>query len=170
MLADLWQQFFEQIGLHFGQGQFRQHFVGHGGCQFFHQALQGRVGHGPLLARIVQTAQNFQNPALKLGIRLKAQVIDRRLQQEHLFTAGLGRLGVLHQNIPVRDDVVFRHLAGHVNPLHGLEISPGQQGQKQQRADQRPQAPTAVMPHFQRLDERQDASRTRRLFLRGHKR
>ena len=105
MITDAGQKHFEQIGLYFRLGQFRQDFIGHGRGQVFHQTRQGAaVGRLEVAAR-VERAQNLHNAVLKGGIGLQAQVIDRRLQQQHLLAPGLGSLGVLHQQVAIGNDV-----------------------------------------------------------------
>ena len=169
VLADAGQQRFQQVGLNLGMRQFGQHLISHGRGQFVGQALQGAF-LGFVVHPVIQAAQNLHNAVLKSHIGFQAQVIHRRLQEQHLLAARLGGLRIFHKNVAVGDNVRIRHLPGHIDSGHHFKIGPGQKRQGKKSNDEGRQPPTAVMPRPQCMNESQEASWPCRLFLRYHKR
>jgi len=101
----------------------------------------------------VEAAHYLHNTVLKRRKGFKAQIVDRRLQQLHLFAPGLGGLHVFHQNVAVGNNVRLRNLSSHINTWHCLKVGPCQQTDKQQGNHQYSKTQTAMVSGAQHLDE-----------------
>ena len=140
----------EDILLHFGAHPLGEQIRADRRCELFRErSAQGvlRLGRGFLPVDQLEHTEDLLPQRGDFG---HAEVEHRGLEHGDLIALDLGRLGVLHRQAAVRDDIAVGHFPGHEHPeLHG-RLKARQKREHEQGGDQDEEAHAVMVLPEQR--------------------